>query len=58
MMNECRTYLVYHIDKGLGVIPIVKEVDDIPLVPTREDSIYQEREVRGAERAFDQKSKG
>ena len=56
-MSECRTCLVYHIGKGLSVIP-TEAMDNVTLILTREDSLDKEGEVAGIERASDQKSKG
>jgi len=57
MTTGCRTYLVYRVDKGLGVIPTTKAADNVTHVPAREDRINQEGELTWTERPSDQKSK-
>ena len=56
-MNEYRTHLVYHIDKGLGVVP-TEATDNIMPILTREDSLNQEGELIRIERASNQKPQG
>ena len=55
--DECRTCLVYHIDKGLCVISR-KTTDRFTLIVIREDRLDQGREFTRGELAFDQSSTG
>jgi hypothetical protein len=54
MMSECRTYLVYHIDKGLCVVP--EAMDRVTSILTRDDRLDQGGEFIQGERASDQTS--
>jgi len=58
MTRECPTCLVYHVDKGLGVVPATQTTDNFTLIPTREDNVDQKRELVLTERASDQEPKG
>jgi hypothetical protein len=44
VMSECRTHLVYHIDKGLRVIP-EEATDRITRILTRENGLDQGGEL-------------
>ena len=57
MTRKWRTYLIYHIYEGLGVVLTVKATDNITLVPAREGGIDQEGECVKIKRASDQSSK-
>jgi len=53
MVSGCGTYLVYHVDKGLGVVP--KEATDcIARILTQEELLDQGREFMRSKRASDQ----
>jgi len=58
MMSGSGTCLVYHVDKGLGVVPTADATDKIAPILTRKDSINQEGEFTPTEHASDQKSEG
>ena len=55
--HEYRTYLIYHVDESLGVVPM-EALEDVPLILIREDSFNQERKFILIKFAFDQKSEG
>ena len=56
-MNKCRTRLIYHINKGLGVVP-TEAADNIIPILTREDSLDQEGEFIRVEHVSNQKLQG
>ena len=56
-MSECRTCLVYHIDKGLDLVP-TEAANNVRSILTREGSLDQERKLMWIERASDQEFKG
>ena len=53
-MNEYRTRLVYRVDKCLGVV-LTELTNNITPILAREDRLNQEGELRGNERASNQK---
>jgi len=57
VMTACKTCLVYHIDKGLCVVP-KEAADRITRILTREDRLDQEGELMRSELASGQTSTG
>jgi len=55
--KECRTYLIYHVDEGLDVVP-TKGTDHITFILAREDCLNQEWELAQDERTLDQAFQG
>ena len=56
-MRGCRTCLVYHINKGLCVVP-VEGTDCVTRTITRENGLDQRGELMRSERTSDQTSAG
>ena len=57
MAKGDRTYLVYHVDKRLGVV-LVKTANHLDAVLARKDGLDQGGAVGHGERAFDQTPNG
>ena len=53
MRKECRTCLIYHIDKLLGVHPIEAK-DHVVFTRSREDCLNQRMKFMRSKRAIDQ----
>jgi len=51
-MSDRGTYLVYHIDKGLGIVP-TEAADRVAFIITREDRFNQRRKYTWGKHSAD-----